>query len=152
MIRVNIFWCLQLSTLSFCLNSSIDKDFDRRYILAGLVNHHLIISRRSISFYIIWIFYLFKIHFYNYISFSNDWIYHRQGTSLHEFMHALWFEHMNNKNNWDYFVYSSDDENYQYSIPHFSKELTLFDPFSVMFYDEVDEMKRDPLSRLWKLK
>ena len=92
------------------------------------------------------------------ISLSNDWIYHRQGTALHEFMHALGFEHEHCRNDRDYFVYvqendiDNEEEKRQYSITRFSQELTIFDPFSVMLYSESNRIERDPRSRLWKLK
>ena len=92
------------------------------------------------------------------ISFSNDWKYHRQGTALHEFMHALGFEHEHCRKDRDFFVYikeneiENSDEKRQYSIANLPKELTIFDPFSVMLYGESNRIKRDPRSRLWKLK
>ena len=86
------------------------------------------------------------------IYFSNEWEDNRQGTALHEFMHAFWFEHEHWRKDRDHFVDVKDSNDEQYSIDRFSKELTIFDPFSVMLYSEDDWMKRNSGSRLWKLK
>ena len=86
------------------------------------------------------------------ISFWNSWDWHRQGTALHEIMHVLGFHHEQSRKDRDHFVKVKDLNDGNYSIISFSQELTPFDPFSVMLYNESEDMERAGDSRIWKLK
>ena len=86
------------------------------------------------------------------ISFGNDWKWHRKGTALHEILHSLGFHHEQSRTDRDKYlkVINSNDDNY--SIKMFSQELTRFDPFSVMLYNETELMERIGDEGVWKLK
>ena len=86
------------------------------------------------------------------ISFWNDWKWHRQGTALHEILHALGFHHEQSRKDRDNFLKVKDMDDENYSIILFSQELTPFDPFSVMLYNETEEMERKGKVGIWKLK
>ena len=86
------------------------------------------------------------------ISFGNDWKWQRKGTALHEILHSLGFHHEHSRKDRDSYlkVINSDDDNYL--IEMFSQELTRFDPFSVMLYNETELMERIGDEGMWKLK
>ena len=67
-------------------------------------------------------------------------------------MHSLGFHHEQSRKDRDRFVKVKDIDDGNYSIIDFSQELTPFDPFSVMLYNESEDMERTGDSRIWKLK
>ena len=86
------------------------------------------------------------------ISFSNEWKWHRKGTALHKILHSLGFHHVQSRTDRDRYlkVINSADDNY--SIKMFSQELTRFDPFSVMLYNETEFLERIGDEGVWKWK
>ena len=88
---------------------------------------------------------------------SNKW--NRQGTAIHEFMHALGFQHEHSRKDRDDFVKVKVNlkelearKDFNYSIISFSQELTRFDPFSVMLYNESWDLDRIKNAGMWNLK
>ena len=75
------------------------------------------------------------------ISISNSWISNRQGIALHQILHSLGFNHelSRNKKVNNLKIYKQEDNNF--SIFRFSKELTPHDPYSALFYKESKEIE-----------
>lgn len=86
------------------------------------------------------------------ISLWNTWIWHRQGTALHEILHSLGFDHEHCRKDRDHYVKLKDSEVNNYFINKFSQELTPYDPFSVMHYNESEKIERIDDKSIWKLK
>jgi hypothetical protein len=71
------------------------------------------------------------------ISLSNEWdMDRRQGTALHETMHALGYHHEHSRNDRDHFLTVKIGKDHNNDIIESSFSITRFDPFSVMMYGE----------------
>lgn len=82
----------------------------------------------------------------------NDW---KEQTTVHELLHALGFEHeFLRKDAEKYVKIHTDDSQYKDESDHQRiRGLTRFDPFSVMMYQESEEMERNTAGDIvWRLK
>ena len=71
---------------------------------------------------------------------------------MHETLHAVGFEHEHCRKDRSEYV-DVNTSNNQYIIKKGSQELTAFDPFSIMFYGEIEGiMKRVSNTKIFKLK
>ena len=86
------------------------------------------------------------------VSLWNSWDWHRQGTALHEILHGLGFNHEQSRKDRDKYLKIKEIKNINYTIDKPIHELTPFDPFSVMLYNEDEKMERIGDIRIWKLK
>lgn len=84
------------------------------------------------------------------ISLWSEWQNKSVGIVLHEMLHALGFYHEQSRKDRDQFVEVIGKSN-NYRIQHSSQELTKFDCFSIMLYEENDLMRRTD-NKVWNAK
>ena len=81
-----------------------------------------------------------------------------KSTSVHELLHALGFEHEHKRRDAEHYILytgtkETDEEWYDQYVPEDDVYgLTVFDPFSIMMYDEDEYLRRNEYNPIWHLK
>mgnify|MGYP006298142133 CR=1 FL=1 len=64
------------------------------------------------------------------------------GTAIHETLHALGFDHEQCRSDRGEAITVKELNNHNYQVKKDSKAVTIFDPFSVMLYNETEKLER----------